>query len=86
MHVVAIHTISDPDGFFRAIEAAPLPQGMALHATLPNADSSRMVCLWEADSLESVEQLVNTTVGEYSDNEFFAVRPDAAQGLPVLTA
>ena len=86
MHVVAIHTIRDPDSFFRAIEAEPLPQGMALHTTLPNEDSSRMVCLWEADSLEDVEQLVNRTVGEFSDNEFFQVRPDATQGLPVLTA
>jgi hypothetical protein len=64
----------------------PLPQGMALHATLPNSDSSRMVCLWEADSLEAVEEVVTGTVGDFSDNEFFAVRPDAAQGLPVLTA
>jgi hypothetical protein len=86
MHVVAIHTIRDPESFFRAIEAERLPQGMALHTTLPNADSSRMVCLWEADSLEAVEQLVNRTVGEFSENEFFAVRPDAAEGLPVLTA
>jgi hypothetical protein len=81
-----MHMIRDPRRFFQAVEAAPLPQGMALHATLPNADSSRMVCLWEADSRETVEQLVNGTVGEFSDNEFFAVRPDAGQGLPGLTA
>jgi len=86
MHVVAIHTIKDPQGFFQAIQSEPLPQGMALHYTLPNDDNSRMVCLWEADSLESVEELVNRTVGEYSDNEFFQVRPDAAQDLPVVTA
>jgi len=86
MHVVAIHTIRDPEAFFRAIEAEPLPRGMALHTTLPNEDSSRMVCLWEADTLEAVEQLVNRTVGEFSENEFYAVRPDATHDLPVLTA
>jgi hypothetical protein len=86
MHIVAIHTISDPNSFFRAIEAEPLPPGMALHTTLPNEDSSRMVCLWEADSLEAVEELVNRTVGDFSENEFFRVRPDATHELPVLTA
>ena len=45
-----------------------------------------MVCLWEADSGETVEQLVNRNVGELSGNEFFAVRPDGGQGLRVLTA
>ena len=82
MHVAVIHSISDPQRFWSAAEESELPEGVTLHSALPNEDGSRAVCLWEADSVDAVEKTVNETVGDVSDNEFFAVNAENAQGLP----
>jgi hypothetical protein len=80
MHVIAIHSISDPDRFWSAVP--DIPEGMTLHSALPNDDGSRAVCVWEAGSVNDVEQLVEGAVGEVSDNEYFEVNDSNAQGLP----
>jgi hypothetical protein len=82
MHVVVIHSISDPDKFWSAAGAGELPEGVALHTSFPNDDGSRAVCLWEADSLDEVRQTVEGTVGDVSNNEYFEVNASNAQGLP----
>jgi hypothetical protein len=81
MHVIAVHRISDPDRFFEAAQSTPIPEGIELHSLLPSSDGSRAVCHWEADSEESVRNLVEGTVGEISDNEYFEVDEGSAQGL-----
>jgi hypothetical protein len=82
MHVIAVHRISDPDKFFEAVQSNPIPAGMALQSMLPSSDRSRVVCVWEADSEESVRELVEETVGDVSSNEYFEVDEGRAQGLP----
>jgi hypothetical protein len=82
MHVVVIHNISDPDRFWGTADQAAPPGGIQLHSSLPNADGSRAVCLWEADSQDAVKELVEGTVGEFSNNESFEVNTGNAQGLP----
>jgi hypothetical protein len=82
MYVIADHRISDPERFFEAAASTPVPEGMTLHSVLPSGDGSRAVCLWEADSSEAVKELVENTVGDSSDNEFFEVNAENAQGLP----
>jgi hypothetical protein len=81
MHVIAIHSISEPERFFELSASTPVPEGMTLHSVLPSGDGSRAVCLWEADSVDSVRELVDGTVGETSANEFFGVDAENAQGL-----
>jgi hypothetical protein len=82
MYVSVIHTISDPTRFWSAAEESELPGGVALHTTFPNPDGSKAVCLWEADSVDSVKDVIESTVGEVSSNEYFAVDAEKAQGLP----
>jgi hypothetical protein len=82
MHVVVIHQISDPEKFWGAASESNLPEAITLHSALPNDDGSRAVCLWEADSLDAVKQVVDDTVGDVSNNEFFEVNAQNAQGLP----
>ena len=79
MHIVVIHSISEPDRFW----AAEVPEGgPTLHSALPNDDRTRAVCVWEADSLDAVKQLVEGTVGDVSSNEYFAINEGNALGLP----
>ena len=80
MYVIAIHSISDPEQFWGG--QLDLPDGVSLHSALPNDDGTRGVCVWEADSAGTVEELVEGAAGEISDNEYFEVNADNAQGLP----
>ena len=82
-YIVAIHEISDPDRFWSAADAESLPAGVTLHAAYPRSDGSRAVCLWEADSVDTVRNLVETVTGDASQNEFFEADPQhsGARGL-----
>ncbi len=84
MHVIAIHDISDPQAFWGAAQASMdhLPEGTTLHSAIPSQDGSRTVCVWESDSVETVRNLVEDTVGHVSTNEYFPVDDKQAIGLP----
>ena len=84
MHVVAVHTITDPGKFFPAAAAGmqEMPAGLRVHSMAPSRDGSKAVCIWETDSLEAVRSLVEETVGDSSSNEFFEVDATNAIGLP----
>jgi hypothetical protein len=82
-YIVAIHEISDPDRFWGAADPSAVPEGITLHATYPRGDGSRAVCLWEADSVDTVRDLVDGITGDASRNEFFEADPHhmGARGL-----
>lgn len=84
MFIVIQHQISNPGKFWGiAMEAtSKLPAGLKLHYTLPNAEGSKAVCVWEANDLISVKDLVEGSVGEFSKNEYFSVDAKNAMGLP----
>ena len=85
MHVVAIHAISDPETFWGAAQELKLPDGVAIHSTIPNTDGSRAVCVWEADSVDTVQGIVEREVGHVSKNEYYSVDEQNALGLPGAT-
>ena len=83
MYVVVQHQIHDPAAFWSRVSQAPeLPAGVTLHSSYPSSDGSRAVCLWEADSVESVRSLVESVVGDLSTNDYFEVGAERAMGLP----
>lgn len=84
MFVVAQHAIHDPAHFWELIRAGvdQLPSGLHLHHVFPDAQGCKAVCLWEADSLEAVQQFVDSATREYSKNLYYAVEPRYAIGLP----
>lgn len=88
MYIVADHKINDPDKFWGAADPSIIPSGVTLHSTYPNADGSRAVCLWEADSVDAVRTLVDSMATGSSSNEFFEVSAEHAgtMGLPAGAA
>jgi hypothetical protein len=80
MYVVAIHSVSDPEAFWGG--ELEMPDGTTLSTVAPNSDGTRAVCVWESDSVDTVQRLVDGAAGEISENEFFAVNEATAQGLP----
>lgn len=87
MYIVVQHQIRDPETAWAiAGEAlADLPAHLKLHHSLPNADGTAAVCLWEADSVEAVRDLLEPAIGHVSQNSYFAVGEQAI-GLPADSA
>ena len=84
-YIVAIHDISDPERFWGAADPSQeFPAGIALHSSYPRAGGTRAVCLWEADSADTVRNLIESVTGDSSRNEFFEVDPQHPNvlGLP----
>lgn len=48
----------------------------------------KAVCLWEAESMDAVRQILEGAAGDSSRNEFFEVDPQhaGARGLPEQSA
>lgn len=88
MFIVAIHEISNPDGFWSAADPSLVPAEVTLHSTYPSSDSRRATCLWEADSVDAVRDVLEPILGEYSRNEYFEVDPQhpGVLGLPASAA
>ena len=87
MHVAAIHEISDPEKFW-SLDPSAIPAEVSLLSTFPSHDGSRALCLWEADSVETVRGLVDGMAGEASRNDFFEVdeQHDWTRGIPRAAA
>jgi len=84
MHVIAVHNITDPEGFGAAVGPAleKIPSGMTLHSMFPSEDGGRAVCVWEAGSVEDVRSFVEDVSAGLSRNDYFPVVDAQAIGLP----
>jgi hypothetical protein len=83
MYVGVHHHVSDPEGF-RAAEQKSLEEGLPEGISLPihatTSDYTTVMCIWEGESVEAVRDLVESVVGEYSENEYFEMAK--VEGLP----
>ncbi len=80
MHVGVIHRISDPEAFEEAEQKAlegGLPEGFRLPVSAATRDHSTALCIWEGPSVDAVRDLVESVVGEYSENEYHEVELEA---------
>ncbi len=81
MHVGVIHRISNPEAFEQAEQKAleaGLPDGIGLPVHAATPDHSMAICIWEAPSVDAVRDLVESTVGDYSENEYYEVELESA--------
>lgn len=83
MTFVVNHSISHPEQFWNVLSGNPaVPEGFRVVALMPGADSSKAVCIWQAPNQQQLEELVQKTVGDYSQNSFMEVNVTQAFGLP----
>ena len=79
MHVGVIHRISDPEGFQhaeqKAIEAG-LPDDFRLPVHAATRDHTTGICIWQGPSVDAVRDLVESVVGQYSENEYYEMEFD----------
>ncbi len=84
MYIIVQHQISDPSTFWGTAQEAlgNLPAGVRIIESFPNADGSKATCLWEADSVETLRNYIDSQVGQVSRNEYYEVAAEKAFGLP----
>ena len=77
MYVVVEHRFEDPQVAFargdRLIKNEGAPASTHVLQFYPSRDSTRAVCLWDAPSVEAVQQYVDVTLGDASNNTCWEV-------------
>jgi hypothetical protein len=89
MNVVAQHRITDPEKFFSMnVEevVGGAPAGVQGRQFFPSRDRSVAVCLWEADSIETLRNYLDPATAGASENTYFEVDSELAMGLPETAA
>ena len=89
MNIVAQHQITDPEKFFsmNAEEVAGGgPPGVQGRQFFPSQDGSVAVCLWEADSIDTLRDYLDPATAGVSENTYFEVNEERAMGLPEAAA
>jgi hypothetical protein len=88
VYVVAQHHFTDPAVAFargeRLIKNEGAPDGVRGLQFYPSRDGSVATCLWEAPSVQAVQEYVDSTLGDASDNDCYEV--DAEQSFAVVPA
>lgn len=82
MYVVVQHHIKDPQVTFSRGETLIKNEGAPAGARglqfYPSRDGSAITCLWEAPSVEAIQQYVDTTLGDSSENICYEVNAEQA--------
>ena len=82
MYVVVEHRIKDAETAFargdKLIRGDGAPAGARALQFYPATDGSAVVCLWEADTVESVQAYADSTLGDSSENHSFEVNAENA--------
>ena len=98
MYVVVQHHIKNPETAFprgqRLISGEGAPETVKVLQFYPSTDQTKVTCLWESDSVDSIQDWVDTTLGDSSENvcyavaadQAFAERPVGLQATPMLNA
>jgi hypothetical protein len=95
MYVVVSHQIKDPQTAFargeKLVKNEDAPPGVRGLQFYPARDGSAVTCLWEADSVEAIQEYVDTALGDSSVNTCYEVDDDNAfadrpLGLPAQPA
>lgn len=77
------HTISNPEEFWgRAQKALPnLPEGIKVHAVMPNETMNVATCVWEAADLATITAFLEGATGDVSNNDYMVINEAHAMGV-----
>jgi hypothetical protein len=84
MYILVQHTISDPANTWPRGQAAlaSMPEHLKLHLSIPTADGSTAVCVWEADSIATLKTYLDPALGPAADNTYSEVFNKEGVALP----
>ena len=85
MLVIAHHTnITDPKAFWAKAQSvvAAAPAGTSIHSVFPSQDGKTGTCVWEAGTVEEIQQFLDKMTEGMATNFCYEVNEAAAVGLP----
>jgi hypothetical protein len=89
VQIVVIHRITDPEKFF-SMDAEEVASGGPADVEgqqfFPSKGESEAVCLWEADSIDSLRNYLDPATEGAAENTYFEVDVERAVGLPEAAA
>jgi hypothetical protein len=86
MYIAVVHQVKDPQAFLsrgeRLADPSSAPPGVVGRQFCPSKDLSAATCVWEGDSVDAVREHIDSTLGDSSENTYFEISTEYAQGLP----
>jgi hypothetical protein len=86
MYVGVIHNVKDPQAMLSRGQPlgdpANAPAGVRPLEFFPATDLKAATCLWEGDSVETVRDYIDGTLGDSCENSYFEISTEHALGLP----
>lgn len=73
MYIFVQHTISDPATVWTRAQQSlsSLPPHFKLHQSFPTPDGRFAICVWEAESIATLKDYLDPTLGSSASNEYF---------------
>lgn len=86
MLIIAHHNISAPEAFWSAASEVTknLPENLKVLSVFPARDAMTGTCLWQADSVQEVQEFLDKNAGQYARNFCYEVDETKSVGLPVI--
>jgi hypothetical protein len=86
MYVIVNHEIVDAGKFWQAAQSLvpSLPANVKLHHSYPSADGRKAVCVWEAESVDTVRELLDPMTEGMARNEYYQAPNKEGVSLPSL--
>jgi len=85
MYIVVHHDISNTDDFWASAQRnlPKLPEAgvRRVVSLFPNQTMDKCTCVWEADSIETLNEYLREKVGNSSNDSFYQVNEATAVGL-----
>ena len=86
MIIVVNHKINNPTDFWasaqKSLPELPASGVQRVLQVMPNADMSQATCVWEADSIDSLDTYLRSKVSDWSEETYYELNAAAAMGVP----
>ncbi|MBA3886482.1 MAG: hypothetical protein H0X67_12235 [Acidobacteria bacterium] len=75
MYILVQHTMTDPaSAWTRAQQSlGSLPSHLTLHHCFPAPDGTKGICVWEAESIPTLQGFLDDALGAGARNEYYEV-------------
>jgi hypothetical protein len=85
MFISVNHKINNPGEFWasaqKALPELPAPGVQRIINVFPSADNNQATCIWEADSIETLDKYLRSKVFDWSKETYFEINDANAMGL-----
>lgn len=86
MIIVVNHKINNTGDFWasaqKSLPELPVNGVQRIMQVMPNTFMTEAVCVWEADSIEKLDEYLRSKVHDWSTEEYYELNTAAAMGMP----